>query len=47
MLIRFLEPLSLPTAERELAATGAATLSTSTTMKALLYRDLGNVAGRI
>jgi hypothetical protein len=47
MLMRFFEQLSLPTAELALAATSAATLSTSTTMKALLYRDLGNVAGRI
>jgi hypothetical protein len=43
----FYEHISLPTAELALAATSAATLSTSTTMKALLYRDLGNVAGRI
>lgn len=47
MLIRFFEQLSLPTAELELAATSGAALSTSTTMKALLYRDLGNAAGRI
>jgi len=40
----FYEHISLPTAELALAATSAATLSTSTTMKALLYRDLGNVA---
>ncbi len=43
----FFEQISLPAAELELPATSAATLSTSTTMKALLYRDLGNVAGRI
>jgi hypothetical protein len=47
MLGRFFEQLSLPTAELELAATSGAALSTSTTMKALLYRDLGNAAGRI
>ena len=47
MLVRFFEQLSLPTAELELAATTGAALSTSTTMKALLYRDLGNAAGRI
>jgi len=44
MLGRFFEQISLPAAELELAATSAATLSTSTTMKVLLYRDLGNVA---
>jgi len=46
-LIRFSNRCPLTAAELELAATSAITLSTSTTMRAPLYHDLGNVAGRI